>query len=167
VSFITIGGICPTQIGQGPGYEASFPDTWRHITWEVTWADANQFLGYLVSPSLFTCDQDPCYGVTLGPPPIRLDGAPGEKMQDDSEFFNAPTGSIIPYPEGAFTAGAFAYNGGLFGRETTQAMAQTGYCPSYCYGVGTSLEVRFSVYESTFHHAAPPDPTVYSALPDA
>lgn len=166
VSFVTIGGICPTQASSAPGYSTNYTDSWRYLVWELTWDSATEFLGFLVSPSTFTCDQEPCYGVTVGPPPLRLDGAPGMKMQEDTEFYNAPTGSIIAFPEGAFSTAVGAYHGGMFGSETTNALAPASYCPDYCYGVGTTLERRFSVYESTFHFAAPPDPGTYSALPD-
>lgn len=165
VTFAVLGDACPAA-GPETGYSANLSDSWRYAVWELTWDAPDEFLGFLVTPNLFTCDTDPCYGVTVGPPSVRLDGAPGRTMQNETGFYNDPTGGIIPYPEGAFVTSVFAYHGGLLGRQTTQAMASTGYCPEWCYGVGTTVERRFTVYESVFHFEAPPEPAAYSALPD-
>jgi len=135
--------------------------------WEVNWASKDEVLGFLVSASDLTCDEAACFGVTVGTPPLRLDGQPGKKMQNESSFYNSPTGGIAAYPEGAFKTNVGAYYGGQFGHQTTQVVGPTGYCPRSCYGVATTLELRFTIYESTFHLAAPPDPLHYSAMPDS
>jgi hypothetical protein len=145
------------------GYKADVGASWRYAIWEASWAASDQFIGFLVTPNPFTCDTQPCYGVTLGPPPLKLYGEPGKKMQNDTVFF----GNTLKFPEGAFKTGVSGYHGGQFGHETTTAMKPTGYCPKYCYGVGSEIERRFTIFGSIFHFQAPPNPTAYTAVPDS
>lgn len=167
VTFAVIGSICPTQQPNSNGYPANYTASWRHIVWEMDWASPDELIALTISPGVFTCDTEACYGVWHGPPGVRLEAKPGQKMQNDTSFYNAPTGSIIPYPDGAFETSVFTYYGGNLGRETTEAMKPTGYCPEYCYGVASTLEIRFAIYESVFHNEAPQDPGQYSVIPDS
>lgn len=165
VTFIVIGGTCPTA--QGPrGLRLSVPESWRYGIWELDWRATSEFLGFLVSPNIFTCDTLPCYGVSVGPPPLKLYAEPEKKMQNETPFYHAPSGGILAYPKAAFNTSIGAYHGGLLGRQTTEVMRPTHYCPEYCYGAATSLETRFTVYASVFHFQAPPDPKSYTAMPD-
>lgn len=135
---------------------------WALVKQEMAWAGSHWF-------TMFTDRVGSNANVVLnhlsirhGPSVIRVWARPGEIAHGhDPQYWE-------PYPATNTTLmiqGMFAgYLGEAFEPlgSTCNVQSDAG-----CMGVGTGVEMRFTLYVSLFYHAGPPDPEAYSAVPDS
>lgn len=153
-------------------YYHDVPDTWRYLVLEMDWQTAESML--LAATHLEgTCSlTDPCWGMVIGRPPLRLEGAPGSAELAREYALDGKKA----YPEGAFELIVDSAYAGNF-REEINATANgpcqmidqaAGANPKLgCpFGIGYALGIAFDYFVTIFHREAPADPASYSAIPD-
>jgi hypothetical protein len=145
-------------------FKVTIPEDWAYAAIETAWRtrDAIWIYAQLDNGSCINPGH-PCPGNAKGTSPLRFDAAPDSGLNTSKYQF----GSIKYPPAGkGFDLWLQVSDFGLFYDEINHNAKAVCDLNGYCGGVGTTVQIRFSIYLSIFHHAAPEAPQKYSAVPD-
>lgn len=166
--WLVLGGPCPLAFPDTykSQFQQTIPDDWAYAVFESAWQTRDAIWMYIDLDDDGTCLNPgaPCPGSVMGTSPIRVDGAPESGLGTD----RFQHGDITYPPAGeAFDLWVNFSDFGLLYDEINNYGKPICDLNGYCGGVGTSIEIRFDLFTSIFHHEPPPAPEQYSALPDA
>ncbi|HEX9816251.1 MAG TPA: carboxypeptidase regulatory-like domain-containing protein [Candidatus Thermoplasmatota archaeon] len=162
-------------------YPINVSESWRYTVLEMEWLtrDNMWFLATHLAGACGTDGDYVCWGQDMGTSPLRVEGAPGSVGHAQRYAMDGKK----TFPNGSFDLILDTVYVGMFREEVnntagtycntviTAALAPLGqsWNPSLGCGLGYgySTGYKFTYYASIFHYAAPNDPSIYSARPDA
>ena len=168
VVWLVLGGPCSLAFPStyASQFKMSLAESWEYAVFETVWQSNDAMWMFVDLDDDGTClnPGQPCPGSLIKMSPIRIDGAPDSAHGTD----RFQHGDIKYPPRGtALDVWLNFSDFGLLYNEINNYGKPVCDLNGYCGGVGTSIEIRFTSYSSIFHHALPPAPDQYSAVPDA